>query len=212
METAQATTEEALYANLPETRTAISTIAGYPTDNTTSPNNEVAEVSGSGQKIGPSITLKVMAGDHFNIKVSSWYRTNGATPGTPVSSLTDLVAGLINGLSGPAGAAHGNITAAGLQNSGIITYPGARSHAAYLRQIESSSEEIARRLYGLRRQLGIKYKSLTPDNLLQKIYQRNMQKYGDKLGPSIDYLRQQGKSWDDIINSAARTGGKDLGF
>ena len=102
METAQATTEEALYANLPETRTAISTVAGYPTDNTTSPNNEVAEVSGNGQKIGPSITLKVMAGDHFNIKVSSWYRTNGATPGTPVSSLTDLVAGLINGLSGPA--------------------------------------------------------------------------------------------------------------
>ncbi|HET7116689.1 MAG TPA: DUF6443 domain-containing protein, partial [Hanamia sp.] len=41
METAQTTTEEALYANLPETRTAISTVPGYPTDNTTSPNNEV---------------------------------------------------------------------------------------------------------------------------------------------------------------------------
>ena len=80
METAQATTEEALYANLPETRTAISTVAGYPTDSTTSPNNEVAEVSGSGQKIGPAIVLKVMAGDKFNIKVSSWYRSNGVTP------------------------------------------------------------------------------------------------------------------------------------
>jgi len=48
--------------------------------------------------------------------------------------------------------------------------------------------------------------------MLQQIYQRNLQKYGDKLGPSIDYIRQQGKSWDDIINSATRTGGKDLGF
>ena len=47
---------------------------------------------------------------------------------------------------------------------------------------------------------------------ITKFYQRNIQKYGDKLGPSIEYLRQQGKSWDDIINSALRTGGKDLGF
>jgi len=76
----------------------------------------------------------------------------------------------------------------------------------------SSSEEIARALHGLRRELGVKYKSLTPGDMLQQIYQRNIQKYGDKLGPTIDYLRQQGKSWDDIINSATRTGGKDLGF
>ena len=121
METAQATTEEALYANLPETRTAISTVAGYPTDNTTSPNNEVAEVSGSGQKIGPSIVLKVMAGDKFNIKVSSWYQTNGADPETPNSSLTDLITNLITGLSSVAIGAHGNVTTAGLQNSGVIT-------------------------------------------------------------------------------------------
>ena len=75
-----------------------------------------------------------------------------------------------------------------------------------------SSEEIARTLHGLRRELGIKYKALTPDDLLQTIYQRNIQKYGDKLGPGIDYLRQQWKSLDDIINSAIRPGGKDLNF
>src|SRR5690606_4750626 len=71
METAQATTEEALYANLPSTRTAISTISGYPTDNYTTPNAYVAKTNGSGNKIGPSIILKVMAGDQFNIRVSS---------------------------------------------------------------------------------------------------------------------------------------------
>ena len=89
---------------------------------------------------------------------------------------------------------------------------GLSSVASKMRAAGSSSEEIARTLHGLRRELGVKYKSLTPDNLLQQIYQRNLQKYGDKLGPTIDYLRQQGKSWDDIINSATRTGGKDLGF
>ncbi len=86
------------------------------------------------------------------------------------------------------------------------------SVAFKLRAAGSSSEEIARTLHGLRRELGVKYKSLTPDDVLQKIYQRNLQKYGDKLGPSIDFLRQQGKSWDDIIESATRPGGKDLGF
>ncbi len=89
---------------------------------------------------------------------------------------------------------------------------GLSSVASKMRAAGSSSEEIARTLHGLRRELGVKYKSLTPDNVLQQIYQRNLQKYGDKLGPTIDYLRQQGKSWDDIINSATRTGGKDLGF
>jgi RHS repeat-associated protein len=93
METAQATTEELLYANVNTTRN--DKPAGYPTDNTTSPNDKLAKVSGSGNKIGPSITLKVMAGDQFNIKVSSWYKTNGTTPGTP-SPITGLATTLIN--------------------------------------------------------------------------------------------------------------------
>jgi RHS repeat-associated protein len=89
---------------------------------------------------------------------------------------------------------------------------GLSSIADKMREAGNSSEEIATTLHGLRRELGIKYKSLTPDKLLQQIYQRNIQKYGDKLGPSIEYLRNKGKSWDDIINSATRSGGKDLKF
>jgi len=42
--------------------------------------------------------LKVMAGDMFNLRVSSWYKTNGAAPGTPVSPLTDIVTALSNGV------------------------------------------------------------------------------------------------------------------
>ncbi|MBD1558047.1 type IV secretion protein Rhs [Vibrio sp. S9_S30] len=84
--------------------------------------------------------------------------------------------------------------------------------AAEMRKAGVSSEDIARALHGERRALGVEYKNLTPSNMLEKIYSRNIEKYGDKLGPSIDYLRGRGKSWDDIIESATRTGGKDLGL
>lgn len=124
METAAATTEEQLYANLPATRTDKSTIAGYPTDSTTSPNDKVAKTNGNGNKIGPAIVLKVMAGDKFNVKVSSWYRTNGATPNTPVNPLPDLLAALINGVSGVSASGGHGVTTTELQSSGVLT-PGA---------------------------------------------------------------------------------------
>lgn len=36
-------------------------------------------------------------------------------------------------------------------------------------------------------------------------------KVGNNLGPTIDYLREKGKSSEEIIESASRTGGADLG-
>lgn len=90
MEDALASTEQALYANLPETRSSLP--GGYPLDNSYSdPNLKAAKVNGNGQKIGPSITLKVMAGDKFNVKVSSWYRTVSGVPQTTSSPLTQLI-------------------------------------------------------------------------------------------------------------------------
>src|SRR5690606_13011992 len=101
METAQATTEEALYANVNTTREDKPT--GYPNDTYTNPNEKVAKVRGDGSKIGPSIILKVMAGDKFNIRASSWYKKNGATPNSPNSIATDLVSNLISSLTGSGG-------------------------------------------------------------------------------------------------------------
>lgn len=75
-----------------------------------------------------------------------------------------------------------------------------------------SSEQIARTLHAERNALKVQYRELTPADMLEKIEQRNLQKYGDKIGPSIEQLRNNGKSWDDIIESATRSGGKDLGF
>jgi len=100
MEVGDSATENLYYLNLDSTRSALP--PGYPTDTTTNPNNYVAKVSSDGTvpAIGPGIVLKVMAGDQFSIRVSSWYRLNGTTPGTPVSPLTDLLTSLISGISG----------------------------------------------------------------------------------------------------------------
>jgi RHS repeat-associated protein len=44
-----------------------------------------------------------------------------------------------------------------------------------------SPEEIARTLHAARRALGVEYKNLTPSEILEQIYERNLTKYGDKL-------------------------------
>lgn len=75
-----------------------------------------------------------------------------------------------------------------------------------LRSAGKNDEEIAREVHRLRREIGVKYKNLTPHQELERIYRRNLDLYGDKLGPTIDYLRNvQNKSWQQIIESAGRT-------
>ncbi len=99
-----------------------------------------------------------------------------------------------------------------LRNQYASEVEGLSAKIAPLRASGNTSEQIARSLNAERRNLGIKYKNITPSDELQKINQRNLDKYGDKLGPSIDYLRSRGKTWDQIIESATRPGGKDLGY
>lgn len=79
-----------------------------------------------------------------------------------------------------------------------------------MRSEGKTNEEIARRLSKQRREIGEKYKELTPKEIRDKIYQRNEKRYGDKLGPSISELRRRGKSWEEIIKSSKRPGGEDL--
>ncbi len=64
MEISNAASDTLYYANVAETRAAKP--SGMPVDNAyTNPNAYVAKVKGDGNKIGPSIMLKVMAGDTF---------------------------------------------------------------------------------------------------------------------------------------------------
>jgi hypothetical protein len=80
------------------------------------------------------------------------------------------------------------------------------------RSAGQDAEATARMLHQLRRDIGVQYKSLTPEGELEKIYLRNLEKYEDKLGPTIDNLRSKGKTWEQIIESSSRPGGKDLGL
>ncbi len=124
LETASLTTEKTFYS-IPDdaaTRVNKNTVPAYPTDNTTGPNDFIHKLSGSGTKVGSSITLKVMAGDKFNVKVSSWYKTNGApinNPTTPI--LADLINGFIGGVGGAISSSHGTTTTTQIQNSGVLT-------------------------------------------------------------------------------------------
>lgn len=98
METANSVLENTLYENIDSTRSVLP--AGYPTDSYTNPNEYVSKLNASnGKKIGPAILLKVMAGDSVHIRASSWYRLNGANPGSSVSPLEELLYNLSKGIS-----------------------------------------------------------------------------------------------------------------
>ena len=98
MELGDSSLENLYYTNLDETRTALP--PGYPTDTTTKPNQYVSQLySADGNPvIGPGIVLKVMAGDQFSIKTSSWYQTNAPAPGQVPNPASDVVSALIAGV------------------------------------------------------------------------------------------------------------------
>jgi hypothetical protein len=125
METADSSLENLYYSKLDDTRTYLP--PGYPTDTTTNPNTFVIKVNGcsSCNKIGPGITLKVIAGDQFSIRATSWYKTSGAIPSSPANPLTDLVTALISGVSGLPGTSHLSQTI--LQNNSTVLSEISRS-------------------------------------------------------------------------------------
>ncbi len=75
-----------------------------------------------------------------------------------------------------------------------------------------SEENIAKWAVDQRNGLKTTYRSMSPPDFVQAVEARNVEKYGNPLGPSADQLRQKGLTWTEIANSAARPGGQDLGF
>jgi RHS repeat-associated protein len=128
MEAADSTVEDVFYANLNTTRSSLP--SGYPTDTYTPTNAMVAKLNGGsgGQKIGPSIVLKVMAGDQFNLRVSDWYKLNGTTPSSP-SPITDLATILASSLGGAMGAkaTPSEITSSGVLSTGVTSFFSSQS-------------------------------------------------------------------------------------
>ncbi|THU38518.1 RHS repeat-associated core domain-containing protein [Niastella caeni] len=90
--------EKALFNNIEASAYAAASVpGGYPTDTSlTNPNNYVARLNGSGQKVGPSIVLKVMSGDVIDVAIRSFYRSQTSTGNS--SALTDILTSLAGGI------------------------------------------------------------------------------------------------------------------
>ncbi|MDB5489935.1 MAG: fhaB [Reyranella sp.] len=78
--------------------------------------------------------------------------------------------------------------------------------AAEIRREGIDTETIARTLHAARRALATRFKDITPEPLRTVIHDRTVAVYGDPLGPTIEFLRAEGKSWDEIVDGAARHG------
>jgi RHS repeat-associated protein len=116
LENATIANERLYYTGVDTGRVNKNTVAGYPTDTYTSPNDYIQKLNGNGPKIGTGILLKVMAGDSILVRANSWYN-NTATPNTAVSPLTDIVNALINSVPG----ASGSKILQGQLNSTVLT-------------------------------------------------------------------------------------------
>jgi RHS repeat-associated protein len=111
MEAPAAAKETTLFSNIDNTR--VDKPVGYPADESAGSNASVAKLTatGSGKKIGPSIVLRVMAGDTIQIGAKAFYKSGGPKEGKSVAaSAENMVADLVqvfNGSSGDGGN-HGN--------------------------------------------------------------------------------------------------------
>jgi RHS repeat-associated protein len=102
METEVAAQEVALFSNVEETRAEIP--SGYPADQTTEENKFAAKLNakGGGKKIGPSLVLRVMAGDTVQIKAKAFYKSQGPNDNNGKAPVEDMIAGLVQAFGGTA--------------------------------------------------------------------------------------------------------------
>lgn len=99
MEIANSDNENALFSNIDNTRTALP--SGYPTDETTNPNAYVVKLNAeSGEKIGPSIVLRVMVGDTVQLGVKAFYKSTGTS--TSSTTTSSMLAALVQAFSSSA--------------------------------------------------------------------------------------------------------------
>jgi RHS repeat-associated protein len=95
METEAAAEETALFSNVEETRAEKP--VGYPKDNTTQQNAFVAKLNAKagGKKIGPSLVLRVMAGDTVQIGAKAFYKSMGPVERKNPALAEDMLTGLV---------------------------------------------------------------------------------------------------------------------
>ncbi|SKA40026.1 RHS repeat-associated core domain-containing protein [Chitinophaga eiseniae] len=116
METPNAATENLLFSNIDNTRS--NKPVGYPADESAGNNESVAKLTatGTGKKIGPSLVLRVMAGDTVQLSSKAFYKSNGPVDkSSPVVPAENMLADLVAAFGGAAttDATHGNAAPVG---------------------------------------------------------------------------------------------------
>ncbi|NSL85331.1 RHS repeat-associated core domain-containing protein [Chitinophaga sp. Mgbs1] len=115
METAAAPVENALFSNVDNTR--FNKPVGYPADQSSEPNEFVAKLNAKsgGQRIGPSLVLRVMAGDTVSINTQAFYKSTSPQQNNKSPLAEDMVADLARAFSSPGtdNSAHGIADATG---------------------------------------------------------------------------------------------------
>jgi hypothetical protein len=86
---------------------------------------------------------------------------------------------------------------------------GLQGESEMLKKTGASDEAIARKMWERRREIGVKYKNVTPEPLRNYIYEVNAGRYNDPLGPSFEYLVQSAEKklldpYRTIIDSSSR--------
>jgi RHS repeat-associated protein len=128
MEAAYRSTESQIFANIAATSYPWSSVPGsgsIPSGTKlayTNPNDSVAKVDyngTTGQTTGPSLLLKVMAGDTVQIGTQCYYNTGSGS--TNNSSFSAVLNSLANGLVNMTGGAHGTVANLTASNSTVYT-------------------------------------------------------------------------------------------
>lgn len=102
MEPENAPIETALFNNVDASR--VNKPVGYPEDGQTTKNTAVAKLNGSdpNRRIGPSLVLKVMAGDTIRIGARAFYKsTSGKRPDKTTVPLGDMAGALLRAFGNP---------------------------------------------------------------------------------------------------------------
>lgn len=89
---------------------------------------------------------------------------------------------------------------------------GLKEESKIMAKAGATQEEIARKMWERRREIGVKYKNVTPEPLRDYIYEVNKARYNDPLGPSFESLVKSAKKkmtepYQTIIESSSRPNG-----
>ncbi|MGE7776565.1 DUF6443 domain-containing protein [Chitinophaga sp. NPDC101104] len=118
MEPENAAMENALFSNIDASRSAKP--VGYPDDEATSQNSAVAKLNGADpdRRIGPSLVLKVMAGDTVRIGARAFYKSqSGNGPQSSMAPAADMAAALVRAFGNGSAASPDAHGATGIGNA-----------------------------------------------------------------------------------------------